>query len=37
MWRVYRNTGNIEDYNNYKETLNLATGEIRQSKRSVEQ
>ena len=36
MWRVYRNTGTIED-NNYKEALNLATSEIRKSKRSFEQ
>jgi len=37
VWRVYRNTGNVEDYNNYKEALNLATTEVRKSKRSFEQ
>ena len=37
MWRIYRNTGNIEDYNNYKKALNLATAEMRKSKRSFEQ
>ena len=37
MWRKYRNTGNIEDYNNYKKALNLATAEMRKSKRSFEQ
>ena len=28
MWTVYRDYGNIDDYNNYKENLNLATSEI---------
>ena len=37
MWRIYRNTGNIEDYNNYKKALNLATAEMRKSKRYFEQ
>ena len=37
MWRVYRRTRKEEDYANYKEALNIATHEIRQSKRSYEQ
>ena len=37
MWRVYRRTRKEEDYVNYKEALNAATTEIRQSKRSYEQ
>ena len=37
MWRVYRRTRKGEDYANYKEELNEATTEIRQSKRSYEQ
>ena len=37
MWRVYRRSRKDEDYINYKETLNAATNEIRQSKRSYEQ
>ena len=37
MWRVYRRTIKEEDYANYKEALNAATTEIRQSKRSYEQ
>ena len=36
-WRVYRCTRKDEDYTNYKEALNAATNEIRQSKRSYEQ
>ena len=36
MWRVYKHTGNVEEYTNYKEALNLATTEIRQSKRTFE-
>ena len=36
MWRVYRHTRKDEDYANYKEALNLATTEIRQSKRTFE-
>ena len=37
MWRVYRRTRKEEDYAKYKEALNAATTEIRQSKRSYEQ
>ena len=37
MWRVYRHTRKDEDYANYKEALNLATTEIRKSKRTFEQ
>ena len=37
MWRVYRRTRKDEDYAKYKEALNAATNEIRQSKRSYEQ
>ena len=37
MWRVYRRTRKDEDYINYKEALNAAINEIRQSKRSYEQ
>ena len=33
---VYEHTGNVEDYTNYKEALNLATIEIRKSKRTFE-
>ena len=33
MWRVYRHTRKDEDYANYKEALNVATTEIRKSKR----
>ena len=36
MWRVYRRTRKDEDYANYKEALNLATTEIRKSKRTFE-
>ena len=36
LWRVYKHTGNVEDYKNYKEALNLATTEIRKSKRTFE-
>ena len=36
LWRVYKHTGNVEDYTNYKEALNLATTEIRKSKRTYE-
>ena len=36
MWRVYRRTRKDEDYANYKEALNLATIEIRKSKRTFE-
>ena len=34
MWRVYRRTRKDEDYANDKEALNLATTEIRNSKRT---
>ena len=37
MWRAYMRTRMEEDYTNYKEALNAATTEIRQSKRSYEQ
>ena len=37
MWKTYRHTGNEEDYAIYKEALNQATVEIRNSKRSYEQ
>ena len=37
LWKVYKHTGNVEDYTNYKEALNLATTEIRKSKRTFEQ
>ena len=36
MSRVYRRTRNDEDFANYKEALNLATTEIRKSKRTYE-
>ena len=36
MWRVYRRTRKDEDYANYKEALNLASTEIRKSKRTFE-
>ena len=36
MWRVYRRTRKDEDYANYKEALNLATTEMRKSKRTFE-
>ena len=35
LWRIYKHTGNVEDYTNYK-ALNLATTEIRKSKRTFE-
>ena len=31
MWRVYRRTGNDANYTNYKDALNQATTEIRNS------
>ena len=37
MWRVYRRTRKEEDYANYKEALNAATTEIKQSTRSYAQ
>ena len=36
MWRVYKHTGNDNDYVVYKEALNAATNEVRKSKRNVE-
>ena len=36
LWRVYKHTGNVEDYTNYKEALYLATTEIRKYKRTFE-
>ena len=36
MWRVYMCTRKDKDYANYKEALNLATTEIRKSKRTFE-
>ena len=36
MWRVYTRTRKDEVYANYKEALNLATTEIRKSKRTFE-
>ena len=35
MWRVYRCTRKDEDYANYKQALNAATTEIRQSKKAM--
>ena len=37
MWKTYRHTGSEEEYAIYKEALNQATAEIRNSKRSYEQ
>ena len=37
IWKVYRRSRKDEDYTNYKEALNAAMTEIRQSKRSYEQ
>ena len=36
MWKTYRHTGSEEDNAIYKEALNQATTEIRNSKRSYE-
>ena len=36
MWRVYKHTGKDKDYDAYKEALNAATNEVRQSKRNFE-
>ena len=36
MWRVYKHTGKDIDYEVYKEALNAATNEVRQSKRNCE-
>ena len=35
MWTVYRRTRKDEDYVNYKEALNLATTEMRKSKKPL--
>ena len=37
VWRVYRRTRKDEGYTNYKESLNVAINEIRQSNRNYEQ
>ena len=37
MWKTYRHNGSEEDYAIYKDALNQATAEIRNSKRSYEQ
>ena len=37
MWKTYRHTGSEEDYAIYKEALNQASAEIKNSKRSYEQ
>ena len=36
MWKTYRHNGSEEDYTIYKQTLNQATAEIRNSKRNYE-
>ena len=36
MWRVYKHTGKDKDYDAYKEALNAATNEVRNSKRNFE-
>ena len=36
MWRVYKHTGNDQDYVVYNEALNAATKEVRKSKRNFE-
>ena len=36
MWRVYKHTGNDEDYDAYKEALNAATNEVRKYTRNFE-
>ena len=33
-WRVYKHTGKDKDYEVYKEALNVATNEVRTSKRN---
>ena len=37
MWKTYGHTGSEEDCAIYKEALNQATAEVRNSKRSYEQ
>ena len=36
LWRVYKHTGNVDDYTNYEEAFNLVRIEIRKSKRTFE-
>ena len=36
VWRVYKHTGNDQDYEAYKEPLNAATNEVRKSNRNFE-
>ena len=36
MWRVYKHTGKDKEYEVYKEALNAATNEVRNSKRNFE-
>ena len=37
LWRgVYKHNRNVKDYTNYKDAINLATFEIRQSKRTFD-
>ena len=36
MWRVYKHTGKDKDYDAYKDALNAATNEVRNSKRNFE-
>ena len=36
MWRVYKRTGKYKDYDAYKEALNAATNEVRNSKRNFQ-
>ena len=36
MWRVYKHTGKDTDYDAYKEAFNVATNEVRKSKRNFE-
>ena len=35
-WRIYKHTGNDQDYEVYKEALNAATNEVRKSNRNFE-
>ena len=36
LWRIYKHTGNVEDYTKYTQALNLATTKIRKSKITFE-
>ena len=36
MWRVYKHTGKVKDYEVFKEALHAATNEVRKSKRNCE-